>query len=135
MVDHVGGDVGSPGYVPGAAPPLLAGDYNASGIVDAADYAVWRDNVNTSNTLPNDTTPGAVTAADYDVWRASFGRTAASGSAMESAAVPEPASGVMLVMAMAGVFRRACRVGRLQRRTDNPVRRADALMDKSSPSL
>ena len=35
------------------APPL-PGDYNHNGVVDAADYAVYRDNLGTDNVLPND---------------------------------------------------------------------------------
>lgn len=56
-----------------------AGDYNNNGIVDAADYTLWRDNLNTSATLPNDTTPG-VTQNDYNVWKANFG---SSGSSLD----------------------------------------------------
>ena len=62
------------------AEPLLAGDYNASGTVDAADYVVWRRALGSSIVLPNDTTPGTVTQMDYNVWRSNFGRTAASGA-------------------------------------------------------
>jgi autotransporter-associated beta strand protein len=56
----------------------LAGDYNHNGIVDAADYAVWRDGLGTTYTL-----------ADYDVWKANFGNHAGSGN-NASTAVPEP---------------------------------------------
>ena len=59
---------------------LLAGDYNNNGIVDAADYVLWRN----GGPLQNDPTPG-VQPADYDVWRAHFGQTAGSGSGVESA--------------------------------------------------
>ncbi len=101
-VDHPGGDVGSPGFAPPIAAPFLAGDYNGNGTVDAADYVLWRAAFDSSSTLPNDTTPGSVTAADYDVWRANFGRTSASSSALESAAVPEPAGTVMILSAIFG---------------------------------
>ena len=37
---------------------LLPGDYNQNGVVDAADYVLWRKNNNTAITLPNDSTPG-----------------------------------------------------------------------------
>lgn len=62
----------------------LAGDYNNDGVVDAADYVVWRDGLGTT-----------FTQSDYDTWRANFGRTL-SGSASTGdpskrvAAVPEP---------------------------------------------
>lgn len=69
------------------------GDYNANGIVDAADYTKWRDNLGQSVTLPNDTTPGTVTNADYAVWKQNFGSTAGAGSvAVGTQSVPEPTS-------------------------------------------
>lgn len=79
------------------------GDYNLNGIVDAADYVVWRKNNNTAITLPNDLTPGTVTQADYDVWRAHFGQLAGNGSgAFANAALPEPTTAVLLLFAAAG---------------------------------
>ena len=56
----------------------LPGDFNNNGVVDAADFTVWRDNLGLSVALPNDTTPGEVTWADYDLWVSNFGATAAS---------------------------------------------------------
>jgi Protein of unknown function (DUF3466) len=71
---------------------VLAGDYNASGRVDAADYVIWRKTMATLATLPNDTTPGWVQPVDYSVWRANFGRTAGAGAAIGGTSVPEPAA-------------------------------------------
>ena len=79
--------------------PILPGDYNGNGIVDAADYTVWRDHLGQSVTLPNDTTPGSVTQADYDVWKSNFGNHSGSGSGA-SGAVPEPATLLMLLVGM-----------------------------------
>jgi hypothetical protein len=78
------------------------GDYNADGTVDASDYIVWRDAVNSSVILPNDATPGAVDSSDYDVWRAHFGLTLAGGMAVTGAAtVPEPhTTGLLCVVAV-----------------------------------
>ncbi len=64
-------------------------DYNGNGVVDAADYVVWRNTLgSTTNLLANgdDTGPsaGIIDQADYAVWRTNFGNTAAaagSGSA------------------------------------------------------
>ncbi len=59
----------------------LAGDYNASGTVDAADYTVWRDSQGaTSNgNLPADGNhDGVVDQLDYDVWKNNFGAVAAA---------------------------------------------------------
>ena len=69
-----------------------SGDYNNNGVVDAADYIVWRDRNNQSVTLPNDTTPGSVTGSDYTVWRANFARAQGTGSAASLVAAPEPAA-------------------------------------------
>lgn len=55
----------------------LVGDYNGNGVVDAADYVVWRN----GGPLQNEgDTPGAVTSEDYHVWRANFGRALGTGS-------------------------------------------------------
>ncbi|HEY3391482.1 MAG TPA: lamin tail domain-containing protein, partial [Lacipirellulaceae bacterium] len=81
VVDHPGGDVGSPGFVPGQVTPTLPGDYNADGAVDAADYVVWRKNDGSTN--------------GYNTWRTNFGRTAAN--ATSAAAVPEPAALLILI--------------------------------------
>jgi cyclophilin family peptidyl-prolyl cis-trans isomerase len=57
---------------------LLAGDYNMDGRVDAADYAVWRDNLGSTTALAIDGSGnGVVDADDYQVWRANFGESLA----------------------------------------------------------
>jgi hypothetical protein len=78
----------------------LAGDFNHNGIVDTADYVVWRKGLGTT-----------YTQADYDVWRTHFGQAAGSGSGANlSAAVPEPATfpliGTALSILVASVNRR-----------------------------
>jgi len=73
---------------------VLLGDYNEDGVVDAADYVVWRDNLGSAASLPNDLTPG-VTAEDYGVWKAHFGETAAV--AASAIGVPEPSTQAMLL--------------------------------------
>jgi subtilisin-like proprotein convertase family protein len=80
--------------------PLL-GDYNQNEVVDAADYTVWRDALTAgSTTLTNDPTLGTVDESDFEYWRAHFGETLGSGSgASTAAAVPEPATLTMLLMA------------------------------------
>ena len=64
--------------VTNASEVSLAGDYNNNGIVDAADYVLWRN----GGPLQNDPTAG-VQPGDYNIWRANFGRTAGAGSATE----------------------------------------------------
>jgi hypothetical protein len=90
------------------APPL-AGDYNQNGVIDGADYVVWRKNLGGSTSLPNDDTPG-VGLDDYTRWRTDFGQAAGSGARVNTnAAVPEPATLVMLMFAATGWFLRRCR--------------------------
>jgi hypothetical protein len=71
--------------------PGTSGDYNRNGVVDAADYVVWRDNLDAEVTLPNDSTPGMVTIEDYNVWRANFGREG-SLDAVDWDSLQEPAN-------------------------------------------
>ena len=86
---------------------ILQGDYNQNGVVDAADYIVWRKNVNTGNVLANDPIGGTIGQAQYDQWRAHFGQTAGSGSGADAnATVPEPATMVMLIVTAAGALTR-----------------------------
>ncbi len=75
-----------------AASVGVPGDYNGDGKVDAADYVLWRDNPVNFGGDP----------AGYNTWRANFGAGAGSGLG-SSAAVPEPASLVLLVFSL-GVF-------------------------------
>ena len=88
--------------------PVLKGDYNDDGIVDIADYVVWRNNLGSSSSLPNDETVG-VDASDYTVWKLNFGLTSLSGSSLEAIAVPEPTSLAMIavgLLTIVGVARR-----------------------------
>ena len=52
----------------------VAGDYNGDGVVDAADYTVWRDHAGSEvETEIDGDKSGVVDDGDYDVWRAHFG--------------------------------------------------------------
>jgi hypothetical protein len=85
------------------APGGVTGDYNNDGVVDAADYTVWRDNLgSTTFTLPNrdPANSGAISMADYTSWKNNFGQHSGSG-ALGTGAVPEPSSGMMLLIAAA----------------------------------
>jgi len=85
----------------------LRGDYNRDGVVDAADYTVWRDSLNqsvTSGTGADGNVDGFIDEDDFLVWRTHFGEVAAEGSeatpgAGSSAPVPEPSSLVLLWLA------------------------------------
>jgi prepilin-type N-terminal cleavage/methylation domain-containing protein/prepilin-type processing-associated H-X9-DG protein len=81
-------------------PTPLIGDFNNDGVVDAADYVVWRK-ASPNDTLPNDDTPAAVDASDYDDWRANFGKAEPASSAARGAdPVPEPAGVLLLLIAI-----------------------------------
>ncbi len=83
-------------YAPVSDPPIGApGDYDNTGVVDAADYTLYRDALDTDTLLPNDTTPGSVTQVDFEVWETNFGASLAASTA---AAVPEPAAMVLIVL-------------------------------------
>jgi hypothetical protein len=62
------------------------GDYNANGLVDAADYVLWRK----LNETP----------AAYTVWRTNFG-TSIGGGDITSNAIPEPASVFLAIIGFA----------------------------------
>src|SRR5262249_42190168 len=72
--------------------PLLLGDYNGDGTVDASDYTVWRNSLgSTANLAADGNSNGVIDNGDFDVWRAHFGDTAGRVSgAVRGAAVPEP---------------------------------------------
>jgi hypothetical protein len=103
LIDHPGGDIGSPGFAPGATMPGVLGDYNGNGVVDAADYTLWRNAMASGGTLKNDASPASVSMADYAYWKSRFGATAGSGA---SVAVPETTSvAVLLLAALASISR------------------------------
>jgi autotransporter-associated beta strand protein len=88
------------GFQPASLP--LQGDYNRNGVVDAADYAVWRKYFNrsvTAGTLADGDGSGFVDDIDYDVWTLSFGNTSlGAGSGVQ---VPEPSAAVVMSVAFA----------------------------------
>jgi hypothetical protein len=79
--------------------PSLGGDYNNNGVVDAADYVLWRNNLGSPTSLPNDDTAG-VGEDDYTRWRSHFGQTSGAGASVSGAAVPEPSTLVLLALAV-----------------------------------
>lgn len=68
-------------YVDGTIRVTLPGDFNNNGMVDSADYVVWRNGLGTT-----------FVASDYNVWRSHFGAKASGSAAGAGSAVPEPGS-------------------------------------------
>jgi autotransporter-associated beta strand protein len=65
-------------------------DFNHNGIVDGADYLMWRKGLGTT-----------YTPSDYNTWRTQFGETAGMGAAaaMANTAIPEPATLLQIILA------------------------------------
>lgn len=93
----------------------LTADYNGNGVVDAADYTIWRDTLGSTSDLAADGSGnGFIDASDYTVWKNNFGVTlgaGASASVVAGTNVPEPNS-LILGIAMSSLVlfrRRNCR--------------------------
>ncbi len=88
-------------------------DFNADGVVDAADYTVWRDSVGVPNDLRGDSNgAGNVNSLDYQNWRSSFGQLPLTASQTSVLATPEPnairlAGIVAMLVAVARAIRRS----------------------------
>lgn len=96
----------------------ITGDYNLDGIVNAADYTVWRDTLGSTTDLRanGDNTgasAGVVDIADFNAWKANFGKKAtglgAGAMAFEAVAAPEPGAAILWLLA-AGILFTSCRL-------------------------
>ena len=111
------------GVIPELVPPL-PGNFNGDGIVDAADYTVWRDHLGEANEgFLNGNGDGlnGINQDDYALWKANFSNTAiGTGSGI----VPEPTSVALLAIGLliAGTHSSAIRQGRGSRRRANESR-------------
>jgi cyclophilin family peptidyl-prolyl cis-trans isomerase len=88
---------------------IVYSDFNHDGVVNTADYILWRDSRNTTVTPGSGADAngdGFVDDSDYAIWRANFGGVrgttsgAGSGSDLSSAGVPEPGAGILVAMAI-----------------------------------
>lgn len=92
----------------------IEGDYNYDGIVDSADYTVWRNLVGSPSGLAADGNgDGTIDSADYDVWKANFGVVASIlatepfggfGANNNLTTVPEPHSLAVIVLLLANTI-------------------------------
>ncbi|MFO0788404.1 MAG: hypothetical protein U0805_03035 [Pirellulales bacterium] len=85
-------------------PPLVTGDFNRDGVVDAADFILWRNTKGTtvlSLTGADADGNGTIDDADYNLWRSNFGRMAGSGASSTSPTpIPEPACVGLLIASL-----------------------------------
>jgi hypothetical protein len=98
-------EAGSIGFRVASLAPQLPGDYNGNGVVDAADYTIWRDTLGSTTDLRSngDNTGGSagiINQADYNFWKANFGTHSGSG-ASGGLAVPDPSTAASLVIGCA----------------------------------
>jgi hypothetical protein len=63
----------------------LPGDFSGDGVVDAADYTVWRDGLG-----------DIYTQSDYDAWAGNFGAAIAA----DATTVPESATGLLVALSV-----------------------------------
>ena len=92
--------------IPDPSTEFLEADYNSNGVVDAADYGVWLANLGSTDLAawsPGDGTgDGNVTIEDYHTWWGQLGMSL-DDIAESSHAVPEPATAVLLLIAVHAV--------------------------------
>lgn len=63
--------------------PALLGDYNENGVVDSADYSVWRDSLGGEVDFyagADGSGNGIIDEGDFYVWRSHFGETLSEGA-------------------------------------------------------
>jgi hypothetical protein len=82
------------------------GDYDDNGTVNAADYVIWRScHGDSGGNLPADgNLDGIIDEGDFTIWKAHFGQSLSVGASTVTSTLasstPEPASAVLLAMAM-----------------------------------
>lgn len=96
------------------SPPRTVGDFNGDGVVDAADYTVWRNSVGGTDLAADANGDQLVDARDYHIWKAHFGRVLQTAQTPELSHVPEPTAlrlVASVVVLMAWPHFRRSRVG------------------------
>jgi hypothetical protein len=81
---------------------VAPGDYNADGLVDAADYTLWHDTLGSTADLRADGNGNfIIDEGDFDVWKSLFGTSYAGAGGGSAAAVPEPGTWLLSMFAAA----------------------------------
>ena len=93
-------------FIVGMGVAGLPGDYNGNGVVDAADYVVWRNS--RGRQVPHGTGAdgdgdGTVGQGDHSFWRARFANNGDASNTLTSA-VPEPAAIALAILAGAALI-------------------------------
>ncbi len=92
---------------------IYEADYNGDGVVDAADYTVWRDSIDLETPIVNPASffegdgnqDGVVNNNDYAYWADRYG-LASAGVAQAGIATPEPTAAILLVVGGLGLLTR-----------------------------
>ncbi|TWT75691.1 hypothetical protein Pla123a_32010 [Posidoniimonas polymericola] len=81
------------------------GDFNADGVVDAADYTLWRDNDGAADesAINGNGDGGGITNADYDLWKSNYGTDYGAGTVGTTSTTPEPAAAGLMAFAVSAV--------------------------------
>ncbi len=81
--------------------PTQDGDFNQDGVVNLADYSVWRDTLGSQTQLAADVDrDGSVGGGDYLVWRQNFGMAAAAPATLPARVIPEPSTLACVVVGL-----------------------------------
>ncbi len=87
--------------------PVLRGDFNGDGVVNLADYTVWRDSRGASGIglAADGDRSGVIDANDYTIWKSNFGNAvSALLETTTDAAVPEPNARLPILIALLGLL-------------------------------
>jgi hypothetical protein len=90
----------------------IDGDYNGNGVVDDADYVVWRKSLNQTGIglAADGNGNGKIDSGDYTVWRNHFrNTTGGAGTITIDGSVPEPLAAAYLLLFVWPLARRSRR--------------------------